>query len=146
MLLEPYFLQNTFRSKQLGGGTILDLGVYTLQFQQFIFDGITPLKVIASGHLNDDGVDDSVSAILTYPDGKTAVISTSSLATLPNEAIVVGTKGTVRMPEFWSPTKLITAEKTYEFPLPETSSTFNYHNSVGLAYEAEVVRQCIRNG
>ncbi|KAJ8971448.1 hypothetical protein NQ314_000705 [Rhamnusium bicolor] len=67
------------KSKELGGGATLDLGVYILQFQQYIFRGLKPLKVIASGHLNAEGVDSSISAIITYPGSKTAFFSLTCL-------------------------------------------------------------------
>lgn len=86
-----------FSAKELGGGTILDLGVYCLQFQQFIFRGQKPLKVVASGHLNKFETDESTSAILTYPGGKTAVFTTSAVVQLPNEGFVVGKNGILRV-------------------------------------------------
>lgn len=51
-----------------------------------------------------------------------------------------------QIPEFWCPTKLITHDKTFEYDLPKTASPTNYHNSAGLAFEAEHVRQCIKAG
>lgn len=84
-------------AKELGGGTILDLGVYCLQFQQFIFRGMKPTKVVATGHLNQCETDESTSAILTYEGGKTAVFTTSAVLQLPNQGIIVGTKGTLKV-------------------------------------------------
>lgn len=84
-------------AKDLGGGTILDLGVYCLQFSQFVCKGLKPEKVVASGHLNDYGTDASASAVLKYPEGKTMVFTTSAVVELPNEALVVGTKGILRV-------------------------------------------------
>lgn len=63
----------------------MDIGVYVLQFQQFVFRGLKPKKVIAAGHLNEDGIDVVASAILTYPDNKTAVVSCNATAQMPNE-------------------------------------------------------------
>jgi len=134
------------KSKELGGGTILDLGVYVLQIQQFIFRGLTPTKIVAAGHLNSQGTDDNANAILIYPNGKSAVLSTSADAQLTNEAIITGTKGVIRIPEFWCATKLITPQKTYEFELPKSAGKFNFHKSSGLAYQAENARQCIKAG
>lgn len=132
------------RKKDLGGGAILDLGIYILQFQQFAFRGLTPTKVVANGHLNAEGVDEVVSAVITYPNSKTAVVTASAVAQMGNIARIVGSKGTIELPEFWCPTKLIVNGKQREFPLPSTGGTYNYHNSAGLANEAEEVRACIR--
>lgn len=115
-----------------------------MQFQQYVFRGLTPVKIAINGQLNGDGTDESAAAIITYPGGKTAVVSTSARVALPNEGIVVGTKGTIRMPDFWCPTELITPGKTYQWELPHTSVAFFHKNSAGLAFEAEEARQCIR--
>lgn len=131
---------------QLGGSAILDLGVYILQFQQYVFRGLKPIKIVINGHLNASGSDESAAAIITYPDGKMAVVSTSARVKMPNEAIVVGTKGTLKLPDFWCPTSLISPEKTYEYPLPKSKVEFLHHNSAGMMYEAEEARQCIKQG
>lgn len=78
----PISNTDRIKSKELGGGAILDLGIYVLQFQQYVFRGLIPSKVVANGHLNEEGVDSSVSAIITYPGSKTAVVSISSLVKL----------------------------------------------------------------
>lgn len=131
---------------ELGGSAILDLGVYMLEFQQYVFRGLRPIKIAVNGHLNNQNTDESAAAIITYPEGKMAVVSTSARVSLPNEGIVVGTKGTIRMPDFWCPTQLITPTKTYDYELPKTPVPFIHKNSAGLAFEAEEARQCIKSG
>lgn len=130
----------------MGGGTILDLGVYVLQFAQFIFKAEVPLKVVSLGGLNSEGTDDYTNSIWSYPDNKVASLSTSGKVQLPNEAVIIGSKGIIRVPEFWCATKIIAPNKTYEFELPVTSKTYNFHKSVGLLYEAEEARKCIKSG
>jgi dihydrodiol dehydrogenase / D-xylose 1-dehydrogenase (NADP) len=117
-----------------------------LEFQQYVFRGLRPIKIAVNGHLNNQNTDESAAAIITYPEGKMAVVSTSTRVLLPNEGIVVGTKGTIRMPDFWCPTQLITPTKTYEYELPKTTVPFIHKNSGGLAFEAEEARQCIKSG
>ena len=70
--------------KDLGGGTILDLGIYTIQVAQMVFGGEAP-KVVASGHMGDDGVDESTSSTLIYKNGRTATVITHSRVQLNNE-------------------------------------------------------------
>lgn len=142
----PLQLVDRLSKKDLGGGATLDLGVYILQFQQYALRGLTPTKVVANGHLNAEQVDDVVSAIITYPDRKTAVVTASACAKLSNTARIVGSKGVVEIPEFWAPTKLILNGEEKQFPLPSAGGTYNFHNSAGLAYEADVVRENIRAG
>ncbi|CAH1978968.1 unnamed protein product [Acanthoscelides obtectus] len=131
---------------QMGGGAILDLGVYMLQFQQYVFRNLRPSKVSVNGHLNSAGTDESCGAVITYPDGKMAVVSTSARVSLPNEGVIVGTKGTLKLPDFWCPTKLITPNGVKEYPLPRSKVPYLHHNSAGLCYQAEEARKCIQSG
>jgi dihydrodiol dehydrogenase / D-xylose 1-dehydrogenase (NADP) len=130
----------------LGGGTILDLGIYALQLTQLVFKGASPLNMAVIGGLNEDGVDEYTSSIWKYPGDRIACLSTSGKAEYPNEAVIIGTRGIIRIPEFWCPTKMLAPEKTYEFKLPTTSAKFNFHNSVGLLFEAEHARKCVKSG
>lgn len=81
----------------MGGGTILDLGVYTLQFQQFVFGTKKPLQVYSIGELNEQGSDLAVNAVIKYENGQFACIQTSAHVQLQNEAVIVGTKGIIRV-------------------------------------------------
>lgn len=135
------------RKKALGGGTILDLGVYTIQFCQWIFQK-EPISIKATGVLNDDGVDMDVVAELHYGNNKVAKMRTSFLENLSNTAKIVGTKGTMTVPDFWTPT-MITFDDGKEWKFTETATPkhdFIYLNSIGLRYEPEEVRKGIRNG
>lgn len=78
----------------MGGGTVLDLGVYAIQFCQWIFQKV-PESITATGTLNDEGVDDEVSAEINYGDNKVGKIKTSALNSLSNTAIINGTKGQI---------------------------------------------------
>lgn len=82
------------RKKALGGGTVMDLGVYAIQFCQFVFEQ-EPLSIQATGLLNDEGVDIEATAELKYGNNRVAKIKTSFLKTLSDDAKVVGTKGTM---------------------------------------------------
>jgi len=132
-------------SKELGGGTILDIGIYTLQFAQHIFDGLKPTKFIGGGHLNSSGVDDGANCIIYYGD-KMAVLTISAMYELPNTAFVIGSKGRIQIPMFWCPDTIQTLTETKKFELPASKDSFNFHNSVGLSYEAEECRKCIKQG
>ncbi|XP_072397506.1 trans-1,2-dihydrobenzene-1,2-diol dehydrogenase-like [Diabrotica undecimpunctata] len=140
---EPINHIDRIKNKDLGGGVILDLGGYNLQFQQYVFNGLKPIKIVANGHLNEEGIDTALATVLTYPGGKTAVLSISSLAQFSCEGVVYGTKGCIKVPTFWSPTTLDVNGEVLEFPLIKNEAEFNYLNSAGLAYEAEEARQCI---
>lgn len=94
-------MKNKFSQKELGGSCVLDLGVYPLQFQQYVFRGLKPQKLVCTGHLNKEyQTDESFAAILTYEGGKIAEVASSGRLPLPNEAVVVGTKGVIKASTF----------------------------------------------
>ncbi|CAL8116953.1 unnamed protein product [Orchesella dallaii] len=133
--------------KELGGGTVLDLGVYCVQFAELVF-GERPLKVISGGHMNANGVDESSSTTLVFSNGRTATLLTHARVELPNEAVVFGTKKTIKMRSpFWCTTELEeVGGKVETFPLPEEKMKTNFTNSVGLHYQCKAVRNSILKG
>lgn len=82
--------------KELGGGATLDIGIYTVQFAEYVF-GEKPLKVISGGHMNVNGVDESASTTLLFSNGRTATLIVNARVQLPNEAFVFGTKQTLKV-------------------------------------------------
>lgn len=82
----------------MGGGSVLDLGVYNVQFCQFVFRE-EPTSIKATGKLNDDGVDLECQAVLNYGGNKVGKIRSSLIETLNNTAKIIGTKGTMIVSE-----------------------------------------------
>lgn len=133
--------------KELGGSALLDIGIYTLQFAQFIFKD-EPKKVTAVGDLNEDGVDEVDTVILEYDGGRRAVLNMHTKVKLWNKATVVGTKGRATVQEpFHFPNTLIDVDgKEKQFSLHTSSLPYNFANSAGLVYQALEVERCIREG
>jgi dihydrodiol dehydrogenase / D-xylose 1-dehydrogenase (NADP) len=92
--LSPRSWRNTRSKKELGGGTILDLGVYTIQISQFVFRA-EPVSIRATGRVNDEGIDVETDVELTYPNGGVAHFKTSALRELSNKATVRGSKASM---------------------------------------------------
>ncbi|XP_063238848.1 trans-1,2-dihydrobenzene-1,2-diol dehydrogenase-like isoform X2 [Bacillus rossius redtenbacheri] len=133
--------------KELGGGSILDLGIYPLQFALMALGPRLPQQVKTVGSLSAEGVDTNMATLLSYEGGQVAMLGSHARAKFPNDALVVGTKGYARVEEpFWCPTKLVTPSKTYEFPLPQITRRINFPNSEGMSYEAAEVRRCLKQG
>ena len=99
----------------LGGGALLDIGIYIVQLASLAYGEVNPSSVHASGGLNQHGVDKTVSISMTYPSGGDphggvfgGIISIG--CEMPNEATICGTKGSVRLhAPFWSCTKMSVA-------------------------------------
>jgi dihydrodiol dehydrogenase / D-xylose 1-dehydrogenase (NADP) len=112
-----------------------------------VFGGEKPLKILSGGCLNAHGIDISSSTTLIYSRGRTATLLTHTKVDLPCEGLVIGTKGTLKLPNpFLCSTKLETPSGTLEFPLPQSDKKINFLNSTGLSYECEEVRRCIQSG
>ena len=135
--------------KDLGGGATLDIGIYVIAFSQLVFGGQEPTKIIASGHLNQDGVDESMGAVLTYPSGKTATITVHTRVEMPCEAEVFGTKGRAKLSSpFWCSRQLSfnDGKEKISFDYNESEIPFNFWNSSYLSLEAQHVRECLQKG
>ncbi|KAI9583940.1 trans-1,2-dihydrobenzene-1,2-diol dehydrogenase [Glossina fuscipes] len=134
------------QKNSLGGGTCLDLGIYTIQCAQWAFQE-PPQKIIAKGTLNADGVDVEAIAELRYSGNRKATCHFSGERLLDNKAVIKGTKGEITFLQFWSPTKIIDIDgKEKEWVLPKGKYPTNFPNSEGLRYEAAEARQCILEG
>ncbi|CAD7085588.1 unnamed protein product [Hermetia illucens] len=132
--------------KTMGGGTVLDLGVYTIQVSQWAFRE-PPKSIKATGELNEEGCDLAMKAELTYPNGGKSFIETSAKSVLDNTATIIGTKGQITIKQFWCSETIIDVDgKEKTWALPKGKHKTNFINSEGLRYEAEEVRKCIRDG
>ncbi|GLV45097.1 uncharacterized protein CBL_14330 [Carabus blaptoides fortunei] len=131
-------------SRDLGGGTVMDLGVYVLQFAKFVFRD-SPIEILASGKLNSEGVDISANITLRFSNGE-AILKISGENQLDNVATITGDIGMIEIPDFWSPTTIKGPQGENSFPLPETKFKLNFHHSTGLSYEAAEVKRCIDSG
>ncbi|KAM9366257.1 trans-1,2-dihydrobenzene-1,2-diol dehydrogenase [Symphorus nematophorus] len=133
--------------KELGGGAMLDLGVYCLQFTCMVYNGEKPECIQATGVCMETGVDETVVVTLKFSNNRMAVFTSSSALHLPNDAVIVGTKGMIKVPDhMWCPTTLVVNGKESQYPVPEPYLPINFINSTGMRYEAEEVRQCLLKG
>ncbi|KAK5873679.1 hypothetical protein PBY51_018699 [Eleginops maclovinus] len=133
--------------KELGGGALLDIGVYCLQFVLMVFNGERPESIQATGVLLDTGVDESVVVVMKFSKNRMAFCTFSIAVRLPNDAVIAGTKGSIKvLGPMHCPTTLVVNDKETEYPLPEPGLPLNFDNSTGLCFEAEEVRQCLLKG
>ena len=88
-------------NKALGGGTVLDQGVYPLSLAHMFFGA--PTTIHASGSVSTTGVDDEVIIALTFANGERAVCVSSMLSSMSCMAEISGTAGRIDLqPEFWN--------------------------------------------
>jgi predicted dehydrogenase len=74
----------------LGGGALLDLGIYPISFAHMVLG--EPSAITARSTPAFTGVDATTSAIFDYPSGAHAVVTTSLAAASDNPAAIYGTE------------------------------------------------------
>lgn len=124
----------------LGGGALLDLGVYPVSFASMVLG--EPTSVTATAQFGDTGVDAQTAVVLGYPGGRQAVATSTMQGWLANRASIAGTDARIDIDGTWyRPTSFTLTERggaveRYEFPLAGN----------GLRYQAEEVARCLNSG
>jgi predicted dehydrogenase len=81
----------------LGGGALLDVGVYLVSLA---FDLLgAPDEVVGRCSKAATGVDDRFAALFVYSDGRLATLSASLVGATSNDAVVAGSEGLIRVHE-----------------------------------------------
>ena len=125
------------RRIDLGGGALLDLGIYPLSIARFLLG--EPTDVRALGRLTAGGVDAAIAGSMLHDSGAVTTFSTSLDATSDLTARITGTSGSIVVEQpFWYPSAFsITVDgETERVEVPNR----------GLAHEAEHVMERIRAG
>ena len=87
----------------LGGGALLDLGVYPVSFAFDILGA--PERIRASAAMTATGVDRQTAAIFEYPDGQQAILDCALDTASNNRASIIGTEGWIDIePTWYNPT------------------------------------------
>lgn len=129
-------------SNALGGGSLLDVGIYPLLLSLFIFG--KPSKILAAAHIGKTSVDEDCGIILQYEEGQMAHLHSSFQARTPVEAYIYCEKGYIHIPSrFHEAVKSISIME-YE-GLKKTEIPFDYQVK-GYKYEAEEVMRCLQAG
>lgn len=83
----------------LGGGALLDLGIYPISFAWDILGA--PTSVTAAANLGATGVDDEVATIFTHERGAVSTSLSASHAAGPNTASIIGTEARIDIDRVW---------------------------------------------
>jgi len=84
---------------ELGGGALLDLGVYPVSFASQLFGA--PQSVQAMATFKETGADAQVATIFRYAGGQIATTYSASTTRGPNVAVVLGTEGRIEIDSVW---------------------------------------------
>jgi predicted dehydrogenase len=128
------------RAPELGGGALLDLGVYPVTFAQIVLG--PPASIRAWATLTPQGVDQNTAVTFGYDSGAVAALTCSLVGDTPRTAAVTGTLGRIELPRnFYRPTHFTLTRADAR---PERVETpFAGH---GYHFEAAEVHRCLREG
>ena len=85
----------------LGGGALMDVGIYSLSFASMVF-GRPPSRVMSMAHIGELEVDEQAGMMLGYDAGEMAMLFTSIQCSTSHWAHIMGTEGMIRIhPPYW---------------------------------------------
>jgi predicted dehydrogenase len=145
MLNADFGFRTSFRAESrlfdvsMGGGGLLDVGIYPLSLAYMLFGA--PDHIAGTAHLGQTGVDEQAAWVFAYKSGQIAIMSSAIRTNTPHEAVIMGTDGIIRVPDWWHAQRLIVQPagkpaETIEVPMEGN----------GYNYEALEVAHCLKTG
>ncbi|MFE1908192.1 Gfo/Idh/MocA family protein [Streptomyces gardneri] len=136
----PFVADHRLRDPAVGGGALLDLGVYPVSFAQLLLG--EPDSVQAHALISPEGVDLNTGMLLGWDSGASALLSCSLVADTPLTAAVTGTLGRIEVPRgFFFPERFTLhrdGREPEEFVAGDDPHSFRH--------EAAEVMRCLRAG
>ena len=123
---------------KLGGGALLDVGVYPISYVIHLM-GRLPDKIRSNAYIGKSKVDEMNVITFQYNEGMMANISSAINAATGDEAVIIGEKGRIVVPNFWTAESAEVYDETGKL----IDSFFHPFTSNGYVYEAEEVNRCI---
>lgn len=136
----PYRAEDRLFDLALGGGAMLDLGVYLVSFAQMILG--PPKHVTAQGTRFASGADAEAGLLLDHGDGRRAILYCTLRSATPGQARIFGSEGYLDiLPRFHHPVQMIVnraGEPPREVSRPPLGA--------GYSHELIEVTECMRAG
>jgi len=134
-----YSSESRLFNSLLGGGSVLDIGIYPLFLSLLLFGKSLSIKALSINA--QTGTDITTGMIIIHPKERMSILASSFAVPLETKAEIVGTDGTITLHRmFHMPTTIsITKDgKTKKIPIKIKGNGYNY--------EAEEVMKCISQG
>ncbi|MGK0363021.1 MAG: putative dehydrogenase [Saprospiraceae bacterium] len=128
-------------NREMGGGVLLDIGIYPILLAQILFGQHE--KIQATAHIGTTGVDEETAINLSYPNGEFALLHATVRNKTESVAFIHGTRGTMKLATRWHESNSFSIEfndgetRTYEF---------DFKSAKGYKFEIEHVMSCIQKG
>ncbi|HEY6592736.1 MAG TPA: Gfo/Idh/MocA family oxidoreductase [Asanoa sp.] len=133
----PFPPEHRMRAKALGGGALLDLGVYPVALAHLLLG--VPDEVRAWSRLGPEGTDENTGIIFGYARGALAALTCGIVGETPNRATVTGQTGRIELERFFAPTRYILARDGHDHLVVDLPDE-------GFRHEIEEVQRCLDAG
>ncbi|WFE46181.1 Gfo/Idh/MocA family oxidoreductase [Verrucosispora sp. WMMD1129] len=136
----PFPPEHRMRARALGGGALLDLGVYPISLAHLLLG--TPQHVRSWAKLGPEGTDENTGLVFGYDSGAVATLSCGMVGATGLTASITGSTGRIDLPEpFFRPDRFTLHRGNAE---PETIT----EELVGSGYQHEAieVQRCLAEG
>jgi predicted dehydrogenase len=124
----------------LGGGSLLDLGIYPV-YLSYLLLGV-PKHIKASADIGETGIDETCSVLLSYEDGAVTALQSSLIKRDPLIAVIHGEKGRIEIGEHWN------EMPEYIYVFFHDGSSQHYYpkwDGYGLQFEILEAIQCMKD-
>jgi predicted dehydrogenase len=132
--------EHRVRDPKLGGGALLDLGIYPLTMARLALGA--PSAVNATATLTPEGVDDTTIVALTHPSGALAALTCSISADGPWSASIAGTEGRIDFGRGYTAPSGFTVSR-WDDVVERVDAPFL---AEGMVHEAIEAQRCLREG
>lgn len=135
----PFDLTGRLFNKELGGGSLLDVGIYPIYLSLLLLG--LPIEIKAIAGKTTTNVDGYCDMLFSYKNDVKAHLASSIESKTPTEAYIYGSKGVIKLETPFHHTQKITIYKngnTKEILLP--------YEGNGYLFEIEEVNKCLNRG
>lgn len=144
MFHPQYDAQSRLFNIKLGGGSLLDVGIYDVSLTSFFMER-QPECIKAVADIGPTGVDHTTSVLFKYENGAIATLSSSFVSGVCHDIVLIGTEGRITINGFWYSDsfeleKYGQEKEVFSFPISK-STQIEKHD-----FMIESFNNCIRNG
>lgn len=125
--------------RALGGGSLLDVGIYPLQLCSMVLG--PPDRIAAVGTVGVTGVDEITAVALHHADGGVGTFRSAITANLSNDAWILGELGTIELPAFMHCPDRVILTTGGRSQVIDAS-----FDGDGLRFQIEEVERCLAEG
>ncbi len=123
----------------LGGGALLDLGIYPIQLCTLVLGSVE--RVVADGVVGETGVDEVVTALLHHAGDRLGVVKAALRVGMTCTARIAGTEGAIDLPAMMHCPQSLTVRSAAGAEQIDAAYEGN-----GLRFEIDEVHRCLAEG